>query len=75
MLKTRASGIFIFSGAILLLTIYAYMIINPELRIWALVMSVTTLVTVVLGIAAWVGIVMIRTPPPKPLETSSEPPP
>ena len=81
MSKDQSYGFVIFIVAVLVAIVYLAMFFSPYiglpawLQFWALAIPVLLFVLLVLVIGAWIGWTMLTTPPPAPLETSTEPTP
>lgn len=78
--KDQSYGFVIFIISVIVAIVYLAMFFAPyiglpaSLQFWALAIPILLFVLLVLVIAGWIGWTMLTTPPPAPLETSTESP-
>ncbi|HUK27351.1 MAG TPA: hypothetical protein VLV31_02915 [Candidatus Acidoferrales bacterium] len=77
--KDQTYGFVIFIVSVIVALVYLAAFFAPFiglpswLQFWAVAIPVLLFVLLVLVIGAWIGWTMLTTPPPAPLETSTEP--
>ncbi|RLF23544.1 MAG: transcriptional regulator [Thermoprotei archaeon] len=71
----RVIGAFLLTGSLLLLASYTWVLFfcqEEYLKWWALAIPVYMLIALLTLFSAWIGWIMLTTPPPKPVEELSE---
>ncbi|MCD6510814.1 MAG: transcriptional regulator [Thermoprotei archaeon] len=71
----RLLGIFLFTGGLLLSCGYTWLLFFSHLerlKWWAIAIPVYFIILAMAFVAAWIGWIMVTTPPPKPLGDVTE---
>ncbi len=68
MSKDQAIGVLMLIGAIVVIILFGWMMLDATLWKWAISIIAAVAVVGVMGIVAWIGYTMATTPPPEPIE-------
>jgi NADH:ubiquinone oxidoreductase subunit 6 (subunit J) len=66
--KDQAIGALMLVGAVVVIILFGWMMLDDALWKWAISIIATVAVVGVMGIVAWIGYTMATTPPPEPIE-------